>query len=64
MNSNVKPSIVKIEGDDLKQLVDEVKETLLTRNDSDLASSKKTFSIVDLWNCQRSLKTAISMRRN
>jgi hypothetical protein len=64
MNSNVKTSIVKIEGDNLKQLVEEVKETLSTDNHSDLSGSKKTFGIVDLWNCQRSLRSAISLRRN
>jgi hypothetical protein len=59
------PSIIQIEEESLKQLVTEVKETLAT--DVILKPAKvknKRFGIVDMWNCQRNVRTAISMRRH
>ena len=65
MNSNVVPSIVKIEKDKLRKLVEEVKETLATDIKTDTAgTNQKSFSIVDLWNRHKSLRTAFSMRRS
>lgn len=65
MTSNVMPSIVQIEEESLKQLVTEVKETLATDINLQPASEKnKKFGIVDMWNCQRRMRTAISMRRH
>jgi len=65
MNSNVMPSIIQIEEESLKQLVAEVKETLATNINLQPASAKnKKFGIVDMWNCQRNARTAISMRRH
>lgn len=65
MNSNVLPSIINIEEDNLKQLVEEVKETLATDIGIDGSNTKhKKFSIVDLWNCQKSSRSAFSIRRN
>ena len=64
MNSNVMPSIVKIEKESLKKLVQEVKETLATDTNTGIVGTKqKSFTIVDLWNCHRSLRTATSMRK-
>ncbi len=64
MNSNVMPSIVKIERESLEKLVEEVKETLATNlNRVSLHSKQKSFGIVELWNRQKSLRTATSMRR-
>jgi hypothetical protein len=64
MNSNVMPSIVKIEKDSLRKLVEEVKETLATNIDTATVGTKhKSFSIVDLWNRHKSLRTASSIRR-
>jgi hypothetical protein len=64
MNSNVMPSIVKIEKESLKKLVEEVKETLATDINSGIVGTKqRSFGIVDLWNRQRSLRTATSMRK-
>ena len=64
MNSNVMPSIVQIEKGDLKQLVTQVKETLATNiNLQPTRIKNKKFGIVDMWNCQRNLRTAVSMRR-
>ena len=64
MNSNVMPSIVKIEKDKLRKLVEEVKETLATDVKTDTeGTNQKSFGIVDLWNRHKSLRTASSMRR-
>ncbi len=64
MNSNVMPSIVKIEKESLRKLVVEVKETLATNiHTGTLGRKLKSFGIVDLWNRQRSLRTATSMRK-
>jgi uncharacterized Fe-S radical SAM superfamily protein PflX len=64
MNSNVMPSIVKIERESLEKLVEEVKETLATNlNTVSLDPKQKSFGIVELWNRQKSLRTAASMRR-
>lgn len=60
MKSNVMPSIVQLEANDLKQLVTEVKETVATGYAP--VSRKKVatgnFGIVDLWNIRRSAKIA------
>jgi len=61
MNSNVKTSIVKIEKENLRKLVEEVKETLAT--DIITGTKQKSFGIVDLWNRQKSIRTADSMRK-
>ncbi len=64
MNSSLMPSIVKIERESLEKLVEEVKETLATNfNTARLDTEQKSFGIVDLWNRQKSLRTAASMRR-
>ena len=64
MNSNVMPSIVQIERENLKKLTEEVKETLATNfNTGTLVSKQRSFGIVDLWNCQRSTRTATSLRK-
>ncbi len=65
MNSNVMPSIVKIEKDSLRKLVEEVKETLATNIGMTTMSTKqKSFGIADLWNLRKSMRTATLMRRN
>ena len=63
MTSNLMPSLIQIEKEKLKNLLTEVKETLAT--DITLTPQKKTikFGIVDLWNCQKNIRTARSMRR-
>lgn len=64
MTSNVMPSIVQIEEESLKHLVTEVKETLATDINIKPATVKNNkFGIVDMWNCQRNVRTAVSMRR-
>jgi translation elongation factor EF-1beta len=65
MNSNVMPSIVQIEKENLKELVTQVKETLATNINLQPSKIKnKRFGIVDLWNCQRNVRTAVSMRKH
>ena len=65
MTSKVMPSIVQIGEESLKQLVTEVKETLATTINLQPAPAKnKKFGIVDMWNCQRNVRTAVSMRRH
>ena len=65
MNTNVLPSVIQIDRKDLKNLVTDVKETLATDLTGQLPTSKhKKFSIVDLWNCQKTMRTAASHRRH
>jgi hypothetical protein len=63
MKSNVMPSIVKIEANQLKELVNEVRETVATNmvQVKSVKRNKANFGIVDLWNIRRGAKTA---RRN
>ncbi len=64
MNSNVLPSIVKIEKVNLRKLVEEVKETLATNiNMGKLVTRQRSFGIVDLWNRQKNVRTATLMRK-
>ncbi len=59
MNSNVMPSIVKMEQEVLEQLLStaDVKETIAT--DVNFAKNQnRAFGIVDLWNIQRNMKSA------
>ncbi|MDE3143735.1 MAG: hypothetical protein KGL19_06250 [Bacteroidota bacterium] len=60
MNSNVKPSIVKIEADELKQLVTEVKETVATN--VDVNNQTQNFGVADLWKIQRQMKPALRLK--
>ncbi|MDB5199501.1 MAG: hypothetical protein JWO92_1464 [Chitinophagaceae bacterium] len=65
MTSKVMPSIIHIEEESLKQLVTEVKETIATNiNEQSSKLKNKKFGIADMWNSQRNLRTAISMRRH
>ncbi len=64
MTSNVMPSIIQIEEEKLKQLVTQVRETIANEIDTKTRSPKnKKFGIVDMWKCQRNVRTAVSMRR-
>jgi len=63
MNSNVMPSIIKIERKNLKEFMTETKETLATDINLHQSVRTKKFGIIDLWNCHRMMKTAISRRR-
>jgi hypothetical protein len=64
MNSNVMPSVVQMERETLRELTTQVKETLATNIQVQPKVAKhKRFGIVDLWNCQRNVKTGMSMRK-
>ena len=59
MKSNVMPSIVQLEAEELKELVREVKETVAV----DVINTKKAtvsapFGAIDLWKLRRTVKTA------
>ena len=60
MKSNVMPSIVQIEANELKQLVTEVKETVATGMIQVKTVKTKTpsFGVVDMWNIRRGAKVA------
>lgn len=65
MNSNVMPSIVQIEEENLRNLMAEVKETVATNINHEVRITKqKKFGIVDLWNCRNSMRTATSLRKS
>jgi hypothetical protein len=58
MKSNVMPSIVQIEANELKQLVTEVKETVAKGIVQVKQKKTNSFGIVDLWNIRRGAKIA------
>ena len=60
MKSNVMPSIVQIEANQLKQLVSEVKETVATEMIKVNTVRKATpkFGVIDMWNIHRNRKSA------
>ena len=58
MKSNVMPSIVQIEANELKQLVTEVKETVAKGIVQVKQKQTNSFGIVDLWNIRRGAKIA------
>jgi hypothetical protein len=62
MKTDVMTSIVKMEAEDLKNLVNEVKETVATDITMGEATEKK-ISAADMWNIQRKAKSASRVRR-
>jgi hypothetical protein len=60
MKSNVMPSIVQIEANELKQLTNEVKETVATGmvQVKSVKTQTPTFGVVDMWNIRRGSKAA------
>ncbi len=64
MKSNVMPSIVQIEANELKQLVSEVRETVATGVvNVKRKKAKQSFGVVDLWKIHRGGKSATASRR-
>ena len=62
MNSDVMPSVVKMDAEVLKSLLTEVKETVATV--IQLPEEKKTsFGVVDMWKIRRNAKTSSSFLR-
>jgi len=62
MKSDVMPSIVQMDAEELRQLVTEVKETVATFNPGE-STVKTPFAAVDLWNIQRKIKSATGASR-
>lgn len=62
MNSDVMPSRVQMEANLLKQLVEEVKETVATGVNVP-ENLKPSFGTVDLWNIQRTGRYASILKR-
>jgi len=60
MKTDVMPSFVQMEEDELRQLTAEVKETLA--REFELKAKPGKFSSADLWNIRRSAKTAYALR--
>jgi hypothetical protein len=58
MNSNVTKSKINLGSEELRELVTEVKETMAGNS-----NAKQVFSAADLWNIQKSMRTAQSIRR-
>ncbi|NCI46130.1 hypothetical protein [Sediminibacterium soli] len=58
MTSNVMPSIVRIEANELKALVKEVKETVASNVIRNPKTQSRIFGAVDMWNLRRKMKTA------
>ena len=58
MNRDVTSSIIKMEAEELSKLVTEVKETVATN-----VNEKQVFSAADLWNIQKSMRTAHKLSR-
>lgn len=64
MKSNVMPSIVKMEANELQQLVTEVRETVATGVvNVKRKKRKQSFGVVDMWKIRRGMKTATASRR-
>jgi hypothetical protein len=62
MKNDVMPSVVQMEPELLKRLVTEVKETVAIDVQTPKAK-RNTLKVVDLWNIQRSMRSASSMRK-
>ena len=61
MNSNVTNAHIKMGAEELSKQVTEIKETVATE-----VNEKHVFSAADLWNIQKSMRTAqkLSRKRN
>ncbi len=64
MKSNVMPSIVIIEPNELNELMTTVKETLAMEYlPNGKATKQRGFGVIDLWNCRKNMRTARTLRR-
>lgn len=57
MKNDVMPSVVQMDADELKVLLTEVKETVAT-GFSAPKTVKRSFSVADLWNIRRNVRSA------
>jgi hypothetical protein len=60
MNFSMKPSVIQMEEEVLKELVTEVKETVAIDFES-TKTKQPSFSIIDMWNIRRNANSASSM---
>ncbi|MFZ6023953.1 MAG: hypothetical protein ACOYVG_05795 [Bacteroidota bacterium] len=59
MKSNVMPSIVQLEAEELKELVREVKETVAVAViNTPKQTENSPFGAIDLWKLRRNVRTA------
>lgn len=64
MKSNVMPTIVIIDREELKELTKEVKETLATDFRScEVVKKHKSFGVADLWHCRKKMRNTNRFRR-
>jgi hypothetical protein len=65
MKNDVMPSIVRMEAEELQQLVKEVKETVasLIQHPEIKQKTNKTFGHVDMWSIRRNFKSAGSIMK-
>ena len=61
MKTDVTPSVIKMDKDELKKLVTEVKETVASVIDLN-EMDNKTFSHVDMWNIRKGFRSANDLR--
>jgi hypothetical protein len=61
MKNDVMPSIVRMDADELKTLLTQVKETVAT--EFEMAEQAKKFSTADMWNIRKNAKSASAMLR-
>jgi hypothetical protein len=54
MNSNVTNSMIDMENEELRNLFNQVNETVATDVDTEKTTSKNTFVAASLWNIQKS----------
>lgn len=62
MKSNVTPSMVQLDAEELKQLVTEVKETVATNVDVQNQDQIKNFGLADLWKIQKLMRPALRLK--
>jgi len=63
MNSNVTNSIIDMENEELRNLVNQVQETVATSVDTeDNTTSKNTFASASLWSIHKTKRSAQSRR--
>jgi len=63
MNSDVMPSIVQMEAEELRNLMTEVKETVASGIHLSKTAKQKSFAAVDMWNIRKNAKLASDMLR-
>lgn len=64
MNSNVKSPAMLMGEEELKNLVNEVKETVAAKESAKtIVSPREQFRAIDLWNIHRKGKTAVGSSR-